>query len=281
MKTKIGIDQRGDLCCVARVDYQTGRAEVKALARFQPAHLKGHHLLAGGEQIVAIPDDQAIVKQLYAPAHGDHDGKTNARFELLQGLLDAEDQFQIDIVATGQTDRYVGIALRRDAAAALTAQLGAEAHQDEIACRPRAMALGLGYNMFCRADGGDLVAVVDFTKQSAGICYLFQGRIVGLAHMSLGQFDLEDDDDIAQMMLELKTIINFKLAALADDGITVPLSLIAVSGDSVSDKMKGTMSRTFSSTVASPVISAGFFPDRSDLSKIPLDSYLVALGLTV
>jgi hypothetical protein len=83
------------------------------------------------------------------------------------------------------------------------------------------------------------------------------------------------------MMLELKTIINFKLAALADDGITVPLSLIAVSGDSVSDKMKGTMSRTFSSTVASPVISAGFFPDRSDLSKIPLDSYLVALGLTV
>ncbi len=281
MKTRIGIDKRGDLCCVARVDYQTGRAEVKALARFQPEHLRGHHLLAGGDRIVAIPDDQAIVKHLYAPAHDNHSGETNARFELLQGLLDGEDRFQIDIIPTGRTDRYVGVALRREVAEELTARLSEDTDDSGVECQLRALALGRGYKTFCRADGGDLIAVADFTGRTAALCYLFQGQIVGLAHMNLRQFDLKEHHDLGQMALELKTLVNFKLAALAGEGITVPLSLIAVCGDVANDQLVRIMASTFSSKVMAPVFSGGFFPDRSDLSKIPLDRYLVALGLTV
>jgi len=281
-RTRIGIDVGARLYYVARVDHGGGRAEVKALARFQPGQLEGHHLVEGGEIVWSIPDDQAVVMNLYAPSNGDLPGETSARFELCQSLLDDEHEFHCEIVDTGRKDRYLGVALRRDSDRRVAPVLSKNARD---AAEPswclRALALGRGYSAFCRTTGGDLVCLADFADQLASLCLIFHDRIVGLGRMKLDRSVDDDADATARTAKELKTVVNFNLARVAKEGVTVPLSAMVVSGHGATTDLAEAIEEYFPGMTTSPVISTGFFSERGTIEKIPMDKYLVALGLTV
>ena len=84
IQTRVGIDFRGDLFYVARIDHAVGRQEVKALMRLERQHLGDHHLLQGGQPVLAIADENIIVKKLVV--NGNHDTDLRTRFELAQTL---------------------------------------------------------------------------------------------------------------------------------------------------------------------------------------------------
>jgi hypothetical protein len=83
------------------------------------------------------------------------------------------------------------------------------------------------------------------------------------------------------MAVEFKTVVNFKLAMFLQDGVTVPLSALLLSGDNVEGEVCKVLERFFSVDIDTPKINSGFFAQPSELTSIPLEKYLVALGLAV
>lgn len=278
-QTRIGIDLRGDLYYVARIEHHPGRHEVKALLRLEHQHLGEHHLLSGGDLVLSIPDELVVVKKLNVG--GDDDINLRAQFELVQSLPEDESQYLFDLIQSGLDNRFVGLAIRRDQLNDHRARLNGIGTGDTNGsrCQMRAAALAMGYTGFCRKSGGDLVCLADFQQSSISLAFLYQHAITDLAHLPLGRHDLTCPAGFEKIAIELKTLVNFRTAALFSDGITTPLSCMIVSGDHVTDDAIASLRKSITVDINRPMINTGFFSSQSDLTSVPLEKYLVALGL--
>ena len=81
--------------------------------------------------------------------------------------------------------------------------------------------------------------------------------------------------------MALKTLVNFKLASLRDDGITVPLSALIITGDQIGVKERLVLKQFFSAKVVPfslipPLVD---FANQGGIQQP--EQFLVALGLTV
>jgi len=281
--TRIGLDRRGEVIYAARVELHAGRPEVKALAQFDETHPKGHHLLADANPVFAVPDGEVTIKNITLPADEVDNVDTKVRFEMVQSLLEDEAEFLFDSAATGQPNRYLGVILRRSVFDALVHEsygFDADTAGADL-WRVRAAALGRGYLEFCRREKGDLVCLADFGHGLLSVCFVYRNDIVGLAHLELDKFNLQDEADIRRMAVEFKTIVNFKLASFFEQGLTLPLSSLLLSGDCPNAKVSETVSGFFSVEVSTPQANPAFFSDSAAPAEIPFDKYLVALGLAV
>ncbi len=281
--TRIGLDRRGELIYIARVEQHAGRPEVAALAQFDEAHLKGHHLLADGDLAFAVPDGEVTIKNITLPADEVENVEVKVRFEMVQSLLEDEAEFLFDSIYTGQPHRYLGVILRKSVFDTIVHDrygFDADAVGDDL-WRVRAAALGRGYLEFCQREKGDLVCLADFGDGLLSVCFVYRNSIVGLAHLELDKFNLEDDADIKRMAVEFKTIVNFKLASFFEQGMTLPLSSLLLSGNCPNAKVSETVSGFFSVEVTAPQANPAFFSDSAAPAEIPFDKYIVALGLAV
>ncbi len=102
----IGVDARDSRYFVARVEHQTGRPEVKALARFDGANLLGHPLLENGRLNISAPDDKILVRELRLSSATDQESRSMARFEMQQSMIDDEREFCFDSLPVGAGDRH-------------------------------------------------------------------------------------------------------------------------------------------------------------------------------
>ncbi len=277
---KIGIDFRGDLFYVARVDYGAERPEVKALVRLEKQHLGEHHLLDGGQLILSVPDADVILKRLNLNGSSD-DIELRARFELVHAVMEDENRFYFDVIATGRESRYLGLIMRKERLENSLFELLDDRRSffAGAAYRMRAAALADGYINFCRLTGGDLICLADFHRQSASIAFVYRNKIIDLSQISLKRFDIATTKGVEKMSVELKTLVNFKVAALFDEGVTTPLSAMLVSGEGMTGQAIETMKRYFSLELTTPAVNSGFFNSQADLTDVPLEKYLVALGL--
>lgn len=279
----IGIDTGGDRIHIARVDLGSGRPQVKALARFEDLPISEHHLLHDGQWRLAIPDDCALVKRLHIVPYGGISPTDLAAFEMMSSLLDDSDEFLIQTIDTGRIDRSLGIAIRRTVAASLLSDaLGTPAaNTNHIECTVRAAALGNAYLGFCRRQGTGLVALVDWSGQVASICLLYDDRIADLAQVDLRSVGASSERRIGAAVAQIQTVLNFRAAALAEDGIGVPLSRLVVSGDRCDQELRDRLAQSLDRPVDLPEVSPAYFPDQLDLDRLPLAQYLVALGAAV
>lgn len=275
--TSIGIDCRGGLFYVARLDSGVGRHEVKALLRLEKQHLGDHELLQGGQTILSLADQNVMVKRLRL----DTDDDLQVRFELAQTLPDQPADYFFDTVASGLEGQIIGMAVRRDRLAEYTNVLLGESAGlfPDVRFKMRAAALASGYLNFCRRTGGDLICLADFTPASISLAFTYQGMVVDVCHQPLVKFDPTSDGSTAKMAVEMKTLVNFRCAALFSEGITTPLSSLIVSGDTVTDSLIENIRRMFTIDISRPAINAGFISSQADLSQVPLENYIVALGL--
>lgn len=281
-KARIGIDYRNGLFYAARVEHPAGRPEVKALIRFERSQLVGHHLLEGAKVIFGVPDSDVILKSISLNSRRS-DVQLEARFELAQSLLEDEKDFRFDTIATGQNNRYLGLIIRRTQMESNLRDLLGEASASfaDSACQMRAAALARGYLTFCQLPRGDLICLADFGDRRLSIAFVYQARVIGLTHMALDRFDLSTKPGLEKMAVEFKTIANFKLCSFFEDGITLPLSALIVSGDGIDREAIAAMEKYFPIELDHPRLNAGFFSGQSDMPGIPFEKYLVALGLTV
>jgi hypothetical protein len=279
VRTTIGIDFRDDLFYVARIEHQTGRQEIKALLRLERQHLGEHQLLQGGEFVMSIPDELVMVKHLALNGHDDIELK--ARFELAQTLPDDPDQYLFDIIHSGLDSRYLGMAVRRDRLDDYKAtSLGEKAVAlGNSRYEMRAAALASGYTEFCRKSGGDLICMADFTRSAVSLAFVYQNVLIDLCYLPLTKFDPGTLDGFSKMAVELKTLVNFRTASLFSEGVTTPLSCLVISGDTVGNDTIDKLKRFFTIDINRPNVNTGFFSGQGDLNSVPLEKYLVALGL--
>ena len=283
----IGLDHHDGQCYMAHVERKTGRPEVKALVSVGPEELSEHELPGDACLVYSVPDDLVTVKKITLGEVAPDLVDSAARFELTQSLLEDEDEFCFDIIPTAQENQFLGTIVRRERAvqlitSALPDHLYTNTMEKEgpVPCRSRAIALGMGYLTFCHRDAGELICLADFTDRLVSVCFIHHDNIVGLDRLMVDRFDLTSDAGIGKMAVEFKTMINFKLTSLFDNGVTVPLAALLINRDPESGISRA-LGEFFPDIVGVPRINTGFFSDSSGASSLSLPDYLVALGLTV
>lgn len=235
--------------------------------------------MRGGQVVLAIPDEEVIVKRL--TVNGEDDVELRARFELAQTLPDGEADYFFDIADSGLEDRLIGMAVRKTRLTDYTDTLLGEYKETlpDAGYLMRSAALATAYTEFCRRFGGDLICLADLTGSAVSIAFLYQNKMVDLCHLPLGKSNLVTPAGFEKMAMELKTLVNFKTSSLFSEGITTPLSGMVISGDQVSDNAIEKLQKYFAIDISRPAINAGFFSSQADLASVPLEKYLVALGL--
>lgn len=267
---RLGIDPYGEYVVAVRVDHDGGRPVVRSAERLESADSAE---VGTARCVCAVPDRDVIVKSLHVRSDQPLSQEDRARFEMAASLLDPESEFTIDLIPTAREHRVVGLAYRRRDRA--TPPEGAR-----VDGRMRAAALGMGYLAFGRIEPGDLLCLADIGIDAVSICLLYQKRIINLAHLSLNGFDPATERGCRQAAVELRTVVNFKLAELAEWGITVPLAKLILSGR-CRDTALPEFTRLFPSGVARPSLNEAYFDERARRSGIEPERCMVALGLTV
>lgn len=279
---RIGIDYRDGLFYVARVDHRSGRPEVKALVRFERDHFGAHALLEGGTTIFSVPDDKVVTKRLAISENG-RDVNLKVRFELTQTILEDESQFYFDVIPTAKQNCYLGLMIRKEQLQAELKHLlnSQQSRFDNAHHLMRGIGLARGYIGFCRRSGGELVCLADFNDRLLSLAFLYREQLIDLTHMRLDKFDLTTTSGLEKIAIELKTVINYRVSMLFAEGITVPLSALLLAGDRADRNTIGILRKYFSIETELPSINPGFFSNPATLAEIPLEKYLVALGLAV
>ncbi|RKX25796.1 MAG: hypothetical protein DRP47_09220 [Candidatus Zixiibacteriota bacterium] len=280
-KTAIGIDYFDDIYHVARVIHGGGRPSIQALVQYEQSQMKNHPLLEGGEIVMSVPDDKIIVKDIHLETVGGVDLNDQARFEMTKSLLDDDTDFYLDVIDTGIENRYIALAIHRQT---LNDDIIDPFSQTtNLLQKPRGLtrgiALGEGYIAFCRPHGGELICLANYVNDLLSICFVLRQHIVGLSYLNIGRLDLSTRQGQKAFAMELKTMINFKLANFFENGITLPLTALLVSGNKIDDTIMSELGRYFPVSVNRPQFNTGFFSEPEEASSIPLENYLVALGL--
>lgn len=277
----IGIDNRDGMYFAARIDRHTGRPEVKALLRFDAEHFTGHHLLEGGELVVSLPDDLVLLKKIVLKDREYLDEKL--QFEMSQAILDDPSDFLFDSIETEIDDYYLGLMIRRTIVESLTEPFTRQNGGQPVSVKAmtRSQALANGFLTFCRNNSGELGGIIDFTKNAVSIAFFYKNKIIDLAGSKLNGFDLRNEEYLNKISVEIKTLLNFKTASFFERGISLPVSTLFMMGETVDENSMSQLSDRLKINITRPEINTGFLSNRQDSSDIPLDKYLVALGLTV
>lgn len=278
----IGIEAKDNYIYAARVEDNTGRKEVKALLRFEKDKFSNHKLLDNGKIVFAI-DDQLVTKKYITVDPTNISKQESALFELRTASGDNQSDIFYDLIETALENQFIGYQLRKENLTNTIWSLFENKIASETIgpCRVRSAALAKGFIEYCRPLSGDLSALVEISSNQLILALLNGGKIVDLSSL-VTDFDIfENISNFKKLAVELKTTINFKISSLFDKGISVPLANLVVCGEFIDDEKIDCLREYFKLNISRPEINRGFFPDQDDKFNIPLDKYIIALGLTV
>lgn len=280
---QIGIDDRGRFFYVARVRHEPGRSRVEALARFDRSMIRSHELLEKGRLVFAVADDMVAVNEISLPTETPIEPAELIEFEQTQSLLDDAPSFFFDALPLGaDSGRCLSLAVRRPHLSTIiqpfTKATGGDTSRVQFALR--AEALGQGFIQYAQTEGGDFACLIDFNDRLASLCFVHRREIIGVAHLTTKQFEMDTAQGLKKMAAELKTLVNFKLATFSRRNISVPLSAVFLSGSHLDTEAAEILQKYFSVGIRAVALNSSLFPQPEKMSEIPAGDYLVALGLT-
>jgi len=276
----VGIDDRGDALYLAEITRRQETLQVARLSRLSDRGAIGNDWPERARVVMAVPDAMVIVKSLQIPASAPGPVDSIIRFELAESLLDDISEFQFQTEMTGRTGKYLGLVYRRALLRDLTERVGLGDSGRSVCHQARALALGRGYLTFCDRAAGELIGLVDLGGEAASVCLVFQESIVDLAAVDLRGLDLDKDTGRKQFAVDLKTVVNFRRAALQDRGINVPLSTVVMSGERADGRLREMVRTYFPGGVDLPRVRLSHFGPDSGIADVNPELWLVALGLT-
>lgn len=291
-RTLSGFDRRGDTMFAATVTMDGVRPMVISL-RELPVPLSAES--AAESQVAArltIPDREILIKHLRKPPGPAESERDRLVFELAQTLLEPESDFLFDFVENDSSEdkngRCLGFIFRRERLSEYlrhtgfnNVRLDSYSPGDSPRFVSRSLALSRGYLQFCELEESVVTAVVDLQSHSASIALLKGQEVVDLAHLVLPGSTLETDRQREQLAVDLKTVVNFRLAGTNARGASAGLCSVVVLGELADDSLLEILRRYFPAGVNRPRLHRGYF-DR-ELAQLPdhAERYLPALGLTV
>jgi hypothetical protein len=276
---QIGVDCRDNLYYAARLNYSGGRPDVKALLRLDKENLKNHNLLKGDNLVFFINDDSVIFKKIRIDK-SDEKLSEKVNFELSQSMLEDEKNFLFDYIESYNSNKIMGMVVNKSSLVKLNSELSIP-DDKKVGYLARSVGLAKGYMTFCRQTGGELIALLDFNLPIVSIAFLYKNKIIDLAYVRTDKLNITDESDLNKLAVEIKTMLNFKQASFSDEGVTLPLSAILVSGYDFNDPMFQKFKDCFNLPLSYPEINPAYFDRNQDTQQIPLEKYLVALGLAV
>ena len=276
----LGLDPHPDHCRVVRVRVDSIRPEVVeavTVDRFNPLN---PDFCRDTEAAVIVPDHQVIVKYLTLPEQGT-DIRDRALFELAQSLTGPEKDYLLDTLPTGLDRLNLGLAVRRDQLAAIMSlpykEISSEV--EPTAALPRSLALAYGYLSYCVPASGNLVVLLDIAFPEASIAFVHNRAVVALMNLPTASIDFTNPPECERFTIELKTIVNFRLATLFGHGLTFSPAALVLSGDHTA-ALQHTLEKYFSMPIVPPEINTGFLGDHLRQEPAPMHRFLAPLGLT-
>ncbi len=277
MSARVGIDLRGNDLCTASVGEVDGRVQILWLARAPRSEQISYP--ENAQLSVAVPDHLVMVKQYQMRNGVGPDLETRLQFEMEQSLLEEGSLFAFDSLRTGLTDRHLGLIYRRERLKSLADAVGMSPELNSRNCLARSAALGRGYKAFCRTSGGELHGLIDLSETELSLCLLYRGEITLLGHLTLDTYDATSESSIRRLAMDIKTLVSFKLASLAEMGLTLPMSRLTLSGD-LPDALFDQLTRYFPTGLGKAEVNPSFLSDSVDTAQRP-ELYLPALGMAV
>jgi hypothetical protein len=277
-KLRIGLDLHAGQPRIAQVSHRLGHPEIVALSSDMASLAT---LATEADLTFSMPDDEALVKTVRVHGQGDADVRQKVFFELSQSLLEPETNFQFDYLETGNRHQ-IGVIYRRERILARSKDFHLPGHTAPSAPQVdlRSIALARAYLNFCKPEPGDLIALVDISAELASVALLYHRRIVLLGNTSISARS-GAEDLFRPVAVALKTLVNFKLAALRDDGITIPLAALLVTGEQVANDERATLQKFFSARVVPFTPLPNLTEQTARIGVEAPEQFLVALGLTV
>jgi hypothetical protein len=275
---RIGVDIDTDLIRVAKVSHLLGRPEIVALEAHSPESDRSSPIAAA---TISMPDDEALVKTVRLPENRSQELKQRVYFELAQSLLEPEERFRFECLETGNRHQ-LGLIYRCELILNRARRLGVTVpdnqHLPPVALR--SVALARAYKYFCKSEAGDLIGIALITDQLVSLAMMYHGKIVSLGNSSVKSHS-GTESAFKPVAIALKTLVNFKLAALHDDGITIPLAALLVVGDAVGQPELNILQSFFSARVAPCTPDSSLQEQVSQAGFDRPERFLVALGLTL
>jgi len=278
MSLVTGIDCIGENPLAVVVESESDHRRVTRLAQLEDLQ----PLSDDQELTVAVPDPAVMVKPLTLRETDPGELADRSRFELAAGLLESDRLFAFDLITTAQPERFLGLVYRTSLLDDCRASLFPTLRPDLTRPRMRAAALAAGFLSFCEPESGELQALVDLGGDPISVALIYRGHPVSLSFLRNG-FDYSSEAGLKHLAIELKTIINFRLSALSEQGIATPLARLIPCGEQVSDDVVAALEKWFPTGVTRPTLERsrfdpGLLPDGDHCSAT---NYLVALGVTV
>jgi hypothetical protein len=194
-----------------------------------------------------------------------------------QCLLENESEFHFDLVPTARSGRYLGIACRHsELHSSLVGRISFE-ESTVLTYRLRSDALFRASRTFAEPVGGELTVLADFGVDDVSLCLLYKNEPIAFGYQAPVAVSA-DDNAIRRAAIDFKTVVNFRLAMLADIGVTVPLSQVVVTGAALDDRLITALDERFSGRVIRLKFRDGLLPDHLAAKA---HTYTVPLGLIV
>lgn len=275
---RFGLDIRGAGTRLAEVEYGGARPSITSLTTVEWDENKANDI---GAATIAVDDADAIIKEIKLPPESKEQLIEKAQFELRHRLLDPPEQFALETIPTGREQRFIGTAIRHEVGRNKISGTGIDYDRKATGLRVRSLALGLGYLNFCSDRSESLGSLIEITHSGLSLCFIYRSGIIALDHIMTNGIDLESESGQKRVIVDLKTIVNYRLSALFEDGLTLPLSEVLLCSSTAQEALTERLENSFKVSVSTPELNRGYLAESVDIESIHMSDYLVALGLTV
>lgn len=273
----------GDTLYTARVENDGTRWKVTSLAA-SADDIDGE-ALDSGRLFFGVATHLAVVKKITVPRSSSPYAAEAAEFEMAQSLLEEPDQFYYETLAlddAGGCRRFLVVAYHRPEIDRLI-QTYQETLRKPSGFKLDAVALAAGYHAFCRREPGELQVLADLETDRAVVAILHRGKTYAVDYLHMAPGEKLSPAAIRKMAAEFKMMLSFHLAGLFQDGVSVPLSRIVLSGTYARDPLVVTaLKEHFTAEIALPHFHEGYFqPAATTIERHPPERFLIPLGLAV
>lgn len=277
----LGIARLGGKLFSAEVDHQSGRPEVKSF--FTSNDTFDKKMFGRGRLFFNVDQRLAVVRKIRIQPSSPVKAAELIRFEMSQSLLEPPDRFYFDFLPIDDENgfrRFISIAyhLREidRQIEAYTSHL-----QKPSGFKLDAIALSSGYLTFCRQEGGEFHILANIESDSVAMAVLYKQKIRLISRPEINPGQSIDDERAKVIAAEFRIIIDFLLAELFEEGLTIPLSRMILSGEHASNQpLRKALSDQLKIEIARPRFNEGYFKHTD---KVPDDNaaerFLIPLGL--
>ena len=278
-----GAARLGGRIFAARIENDGARRKVTSLL-ISDDNLTGEKL-GSGRLFFGVDTRLAVVKKIRIKNNSSIEASDIARFEMAQSLLDDPDRFYFDTLPLEGDNgfkRFMSIAYHRSEIDRLI-DMYQEKLRKPSGFKLDAVALANGYNAFCQADRGELQVLVDIETDMIVMAILHRGKLYGVSRLELSPGEEITSGSARKIASEFKLTLSYHLAELFQDGITVPLSRIILSGRHARDEfLTGALKDRFSTEISLPQFNEGYFePAAETIERYHPEQFLIPLGLGV